>query len=66
MEDQHGDCVLRMAPAAEHKLIYLGDYLDVPGDVPDPIGQSTDLFRASRDQILRALQRLLPEILVGT
>ncbi len=63
MEDRHGDVVLRMAPTAEPRIIYLGDYLEVEGDVPDPIGQKTTVFRQSRDQILRALQALLPELL---
>ena len=64
MEDRHGDSVIGLIPEAEHKLIYLGDYLEDPKDVPDPIGQSTSQFRNSRDQILGALKALFPELLI--
>lgn len=63
MEEHHGDQVLRLAPDAEARLIHLGDYRSPPGDVDDPIGQDLDAFRACRDTILAALQRLLPELL---
>ena len=62
MEDRHGDAVLSMVPAAEDRLFYLGDYLEEPRDVPDPIGQSAAQFRVSRDEILGALKRLMPEL----
>lgn len=62
MEDRHGDAVLELDPDADPRITYLGDYLDPPGDVADPIGQPLERFRACRDEILGALQRLLPAL----
>jgi protein-tyrosine-phosphatase len=63
MEEKHGDAVLRLAPEAEERLFFLGDYADIPADISDPIGQNLEAFRKSRDHILACLQRLLPELL---
>lgn len=63
MEEKHGDVVLRLAPEADSRLFFLGDYADEPGDVFDPIGQPTEVFRQSRDHILGCLQRFFPELL---
>lgn len=63
MEEYHGDRVLKLDPEADERLIHLGDYFSPPGDVPDPIGQDVDAFRTCRDDILGALQKLLPELL---
>lgn len=62
MAEHHADRVLDLDPDAEPRLIHLGDYHDPPGDIFDPIGQNVDTFRHSRDGILAALQRLLPEL----
>lgn len=63
MEDKHGDRVLDLSRTAADKLIYLGDYTEPTGDVPDPIGRDIDGFRESRDTILAGLHNLLPELL---
>jgi protein-tyrosine phosphatase len=63
MQDSHGDAVLRLSAQAEDRIIYLGDYLEPPGEVWDPIGQPLSRFRECRDLILGACQRLLPELL---
>jgi protein-tyrosine-phosphatase len=65
MEERHGDAVLRLSPDAEGRVVYLGDYMDPPGDVADPIGKPLEAFRACRDGLLGALQRLLPELVRG-
>jgi protein-tyrosine phosphatase len=62
MEDRHGDAILELDPDAEPRVTYLGDYLQPPGDVADPIGQPMERFRECRDEILGALQRLLPAL----
>ena len=64
MENKHWEHVLRLSPEAEPRLTHLGDYQETPGDVHDPIGQPLETFRQSRNNILKALQNLLPELLL--
>jgi RpiB/LacA/LacB family sugar-phosphate isomerase len=66
----HLDSMLLLFPSAAEKTFLLREFeTDLPvmeREVPDPIGQSRDMYRECRDQIRSALPRLLDLVLRST
>jgi glycine hydroxymethyltransferase len=66
----HLDSMLLLFPSAAEKTFLLREFeTDLPvmeREVPDPIGQSRDMYRESRDQIRSALPRLFDLVLRST
>jgi len=66
----HLDSMLLLFPSAAEKTFLLREFeTEMPvmeREVPDPIGQSRDMYRECRDQIQTALPRLLDLVLRST
>src|SRR5258708_4118773 len=66
----HLDSMLLLFPSAAEKTFLLREFeTDLPvmeREVPDPIGQSREMYREARDQIRAALPRLLDLVLRST
>jgi len=66
----HLDSMLLLFPSAAEKTFLLREFeTDLPvmeREVPDPIGQSKEMYRECRDQIRAALPRLLDLVLRST
>ncbi|HMP76819.1 MAG TPA: ribose 5-phosphate isomerase B [Kiritimatiellia bacterium] len=67
MTDGHAQVVKAVFPEAADRVRLLTDFgARRGGDVPDPIGQSLDVYRHTRDQIDRAMADVLLSVLQET
>jgi len=60
MDSVHYESVVSLVPEAAHRCMLL----DEKGSVPDPIGQSQDVYDRCADQIEKAVQKRLSELVI--
>ena len=66
MEERQRNEVFRIAGCCEEKIHHLNEFLDGrEGDISDPFGHSLEMYAECRDDIKKALARLLKKLLEG-
>jgi glycine hydroxymethyltransferase len=64
MEQAHRMQILRLSPEAKKKTFLLKAFGPGAkgGEIADPIGESLDFYRFCRDELLREIRRIRPEL----
>ena len=69
MTQDHKESVLRLFPQAQERVYTLGEFAGEPfgpaWEVPDPYGQSAEVYRSTGEALRRALERVAQRLAEG-
>jgi len=63
MTDSHAQTLSNRFPAAQDRIVTLGEYAGLEGSITDPIGQGIDVYRECAESLGRLIDQGLPKLL---